>query len=111
MRLWLLIMAVCAMAAAAAITEEKLRSAQGDSGAWLMYGKNYSAWRYSDLSQINTGNVAKLAPRWIFQTGAGPLETTLTGSYDPDLNLIYWSTGSPVPDLDGVLRPGENPCT
>ena len=31
MRLWLLIMAICAMAGAAAITEEKLRSAQGDS--------------------------------------------------------------------------------
>jgi len=76
MKLWLLIMAVCAMAGAAAITEEKLRSAQGDSGAWLMYGRNYSAWRYSELSQINTGNVVKLAPRWIFQTGAGPLETT-----------------------------------
>ena len=74
MKLWLLIMAVCAMAGAAAITEEKLRSAQGDSGAWLMYGRNYSAWRYSELSQINTGNVAKLAPHWIFQTGAGPLE-------------------------------------
>src|SRR5260370_39999129 len=76
MRLWLLIMAVCAMAAAAAITEEKLRSAQGDSGAWLMDGRNYSAWRSSELSQINTGNVSKLAPRWVFHTAAGPLENT-----------------------------------
>src|SRR5215813_4899139 len=35
---------------------------------WLTYGGNYSGWRYSELSQINTTNVARLAPRWIFQT-------------------------------------------
>ena len=75
MRLWILLGAVCAIAAAATITEENLRSAQDDPGVWLMYGKNYSAWRYGDLNQINTGNIAKLAPRWMFQTGAGALET------------------------------------
>jgi len=35
---------------------------------WLTYGGNAAGWRYSDLAQINTGNVAALAPRWIFQT-------------------------------------------
>ncbi len=28
-----------------------------------------SAWRYSALNQINTSNVKKLAPAWMFQTG------------------------------------------
>jgi alcohol dehydrogenase (cytochrome c) len=76
MKLWILLGAACAIAAAATITEEKLRSAQDDPGVWLMYGKNYSAWRYGDLNQINTDNITRLAPRWIFQTGAGALEAT-----------------------------------
>jgi alcohol dehydrogenase (cytochrome c) len=80
MRRRLLAGVVCAIAGvaaiAAAITDAKLRTAQTDPGAWLMYGKNYAAWRYSELSQINTANVAKLAPRWMFQTAAAALETT-----------------------------------
>jgi alcohol dehydrogenase (cytochrome c) len=41
--------------------------AAADTG-WLSYGGNYAGWRYSELAQINTSNVARLAPRWIFQT-------------------------------------------
>ena len=40
MRLWILLGAVCAIAATATITEEKLRLSQDDPGVWLMYGKN-----------------------------------------------------------------------
>ena len=36
---------------------------------WPTYGGTYSAWRYSALDQINRGNVQKLAPAWVFQTG------------------------------------------
>ena len=32
----------------------------------------------------------------------------MTGTYDPDLNLIYWGTGNPNPDWDGDSRPGDN---
>ena len=32
----------------------------------------------------------------------------VTGSYDPELNLLYWGTGNPAPDFDGELRPGDN---
>lgn len=32
----------------------------------------------------------------------------ITGSYDPELNLVYWSTGNPSPDFDGDVRPGAN---
>jgi len=31
-----------------------------------------------------------------------------TGSYDPDLNLVYWGTGNPGPDFDPEYRPGDN---
>jgi alcohol dehydrogenase (cytochrome c) len=42
----------------------------------------------------------------IWQRGGGP--TWLTGSYDPQLNLLYWGTGNPNPDWDGESRPGDN---
>jgi alcohol dehydrogenase (cytochrome c) len=36
------------------------------------------------------------APAWV------------TGSYDPQLNLLYWGTGNPAPDYNGDVRPGDN---
>ena len=32
----------------------------------------------------------------------------MTGTYDPDLNLVYWGTGNPTPVLKGTTRPGDN---
>jgi alcohol dehydrogenase (cytochrome c) len=34
--------------------------------------------------------------------------TWVTGSYDPTLNLVYWGTGNPGPDLWGKDRVGDN---
>jgi acido-empty-quinoprotein group A len=34
--------------------------------------------------------------------------TWMTGTYDPDLNLLYWGTGNPNPVLVGEGRPGDN---
>jgi alcohol dehydrogenase (cytochrome c) len=34
--------------------------------------------------------------------------TWMTGTYDPDLNLLYWGTGNPTPVLNGRTRPGDN---
>lgn len=31
-----------------------------------------------------------------------------TPAYDPELNMIYFSTGNPGPDLHGGVRPGDN---
>jgi len=43
---------------------------QGSTGAdWPSYGGTTLAWRYSALDQVNTANVKKLLPAWIFQTG------------------------------------------
>jgi alcohol dehydrogenase (cytochrome c) len=33
--------------------------------------------------------------------------TWMTGTYDPDLNLVYWGTGNPTPVLTGSTRPGD----
>ena len=44
---------------------------------WRTYGGNARGWRYSELAQISAENVARLAPKWIFQTGTnGHMETT-----------------------------------
>ncbi len=32
----------------------------------------------------------------------------VTGTYDPELNLMYWGTGNPSPDFDGSVREGDN---
>jgi alcohol dehydrogenase (cytochrome c) len=34
--------------------------------------------------------------------------TWMTGTYDPDLNLLYWGTGNPNPDYYGEGRKGDN---
>jgi alcohol dehydrogenase (cytochrome c) len=65
------------------------------------------------------------AERWRFWTIPGPKEigseswpgdaylrgggtTWMPGTYDPELNAIYWGTGNPAPDFDGEPRPGAD---
>lgn len=43
-----------------------------------------------------------------FPAEMGGAPTWTTGSYDPDLNTIYWPTGNPWPDFYGGRRPGDN---
>ena len=62
---------------------------------------------------------------WRFNTTPGPGEfgnetwkgdswklggaaTWLTGSYDPELDTLYWTVGNPGPDMDGEVRKGDN---
>jgi alcohol dehydrogenase (cytochrome c) len=37
--------------------------------------------------------------------------TWMTGTYDPELNLVYWGTGNPTPVLNGKTRPGDDANT
>ena len=41
-----------------------------------------------------------------WKRGGGP--AWVTGSYDPELNLLYWGIGNPSPDWNGDVRPGDN---
>ena len=41
-----------------------------------------------------------------WKTGGAP--AWMTGTYDPELNLIYWGIGNPGPDLFGEEREGDN---
>ncbi|MEX2479425.1 MAG: PQQ-binding-like beta-propeller repeat protein [Gammaproteobacteria bacterium] len=54
---------------AAAADEARLMAAAGNDDDWLTYGHGWSNQRYSGLDEITTANVARLVPRWIFQTG------------------------------------------
>jgi PQQ-dependent dehydrogenase (methanol/ethanol family) len=38
----------------------------------------------------------------------GCAATWLTGTYDPEANLLYWTTGNPCPDYNGDERKGDN---
>ena len=40
------------------------------------------------------------------KTGGGP--TWLTGTFDPELNLVYWPVGNPSPNYNGSTRTGDN---
>ena len=51
------------------VTNEMLLTSQDDDESWLMYGRDYRSWRYSQLTQVNTENVKKLVPKWAFQIG------------------------------------------
>jgi alcohol dehydrogenase (cytochrome c) len=38
----------------------------------------------------------------------GGATTWMPGTYDPELNTLYWGTSNPAPDYDGSVRPGDN---
>jgi alcohol dehydrogenase (cytochrome c) len=52
------------------VTYERILNARAEPQNWLTYYGAYDGQRYSPLDQINTGNVKKLAPAWVFQFGA-----------------------------------------
>ena len=43
--------------------------------------------------------------------GATGGQMWMTGTYDPDLNLLFVGTGNPTPVLNGDVRPGDNRWT
>ncbi len=62
-------------------------------------------WRFWTVPAAGeTGNETWSGDSW--KTGGAP--TWVTGSYDPELNLIYWTTGNPAPDWNGDARLGDN---
>ncbi len=83
-------------------------------------GAEYGIRGFIDAYDAATGKRA-----WRFWTVPGPGEkgsktwegdswergggsTWVTGTYDPALDLIYWGTGNPGPDLYGNDRDGDN---
>jgi PQQ-dependent dehydrogenase (methanol/ethanol family) len=62
-------------------------------------------WRFYTIpSPGEFGNDTWNGESWKRGSGA----TWLTGSYDPDLNLLYWGVGNPGPNMNGDVRQGNN---
>jgi alcohol dehydrogenase (cytochrome c) len=62
-------------------------------------------WRFWTIpAPDEPGNETWGGDSW--KHGAG--STWLTGSYDPQLNLLYWGIGNPGPDWNGDVRQGDN---
>ncbi len=83
-------------------------------------GAEFGVRGFIDAFDANTGR-----RRWRFWTVAGPddpggktwggdswkrggASIWIPGTYDPELNLTYWGTGNPGPDMNGDVRPGDN---
>jgi alcohol dehydrogenase (cytochrome c) len=63
------------------------------------------AWRFWTIpAPGEPGHETWSGDAW--KTGGGT--TWVTGSYDPELNLVYWGIGNPAPDWNGDSRPGDN---
>ena len=63
------------------------------------------AWRFWTIPRPGE----KGSETWIgnaLEHGCGA--TWITGSYDPALDLVYWTTGNPCPDFNGDQRKGDN---
>ena len=63
-------------------------------------------WRWNSIpGPGEPGNETWAGDSW--KTGAGP--TWLTGSYDPDLNTLFWTVGNPGAQIDRSVRgTGDN---
>ena len=55
------------------VTYDRIRDARSEPQNWLTYYGAYDGQRFSALDQINTENVARLTPAWVFQAGASGL--------------------------------------
>jgi alcohol dehydrogenase (cytochrome c) len=63
------------------------------------------AWRFNTIpAPGEPGHETWHGDDWIHGSAA----VWVTGSYDPDLNLMYWGTGNPGPDWNPEQRPGDN---
>jgi alcohol dehydrogenase (cytochrome c) len=45
-------------------------------------------------------------PGDLYQHGGGT--TWMPGTYDPELNTLFWGTSNPSPDFEGSVRPGDD---
>jgi alcohol dehydrogenase (cytochrome c) len=62
-------------------------------------------WRfYTTAAPGEVGGKSWSGDSW--KLGGGG--TWLTGSYDPELHLLYWSIGNPAPSFNPTVRKGDN---
>jgi glucose dehydrogenase len=52
---------------ASAVDDERLRAASQADGDWITFGHDYRNHRFAPFSAIDRGNVAQLAPAWVYE--------------------------------------------
>jgi alcohol dehydrogenase (cytochrome c) len=62
-------------------------------------------WRFETIPRPGESGAESWAGNSWKQGGAAPW---MTGSYDVDLQRIYWAVGNPAPDHFGSARRGDN---
>ncbi len=80
------------------VTDAMLR--QPDDGDWLMIRRNYEAWSYSPLAEIDRGNVGELELAWIWAMNEGGWNAPSPIAYDGVLYVA--GIGPVVQALDAV---------
>jgi alcohol dehydrogenase (cytochrome c) len=92
----------------------------GDLAIIGVAGGEYGVRGFFDAYEVATGKLAwrhytvpgKGEPgveTWAgtsYERGGAPAWTT--GTYDPETDTLYWTTGNPAPDWDGDMREGDN---
>lgn len=62
-------------------------------------------WRFNTVPGPGEfGNDTWKGDSWM----RGGASTWLTGTYDPQLDTLFWPVGNPGPDIDGTARLGDN---
>ena len=64
------------------------------------------AWRFYTIPAAGEPAADTWSDADVLPRGGGA--TWQTGSYDPELNTLYWGTGNPQPDYYGGDRQGDN---
>jgi alcohol dehydrogenase (cytochrome c) len=64
------------------------------------------AWRFYTIPAAGEPGSETWSDPAVLPRGGGA--TWQIGSYDPELNLVYWGTGNPQPDYYGLDRQGDN---
>ena len=63
------------------------------------------AWRFWTIPAPGEFGSASW-PGESYKLGGGT--TWMPGTFDPELNTIFWGTSNPAPDFDGAPRPGDD---
>jgi alcohol dehydrogenase (cytochrome c) len=82
------------------VSQEQLNKAAGDSVNWLHTNGDYAQTRYYPGKAINTGNVAKLRPAFVFQTEV--LESMETAPIVVDGVMFLTTSFNHVHAIDAV---------
>jgi alcohol dehydrogenase (cytochrome c) len=103
----------------AQVTSERLLHAPNEPQNWLLYSGSYASQRYSQLKQIDPGNVKNLELKWVFQAQSlQKFETTplvvdgvmyITQSPN-DIVAVDAKSGRPFWIYHYAASPAARPC-